>query len=34
MTEFQFYNWIDPIAKNEKKPRYESRKIILNQAQV
>ena len=31
MTEFQFYKQLDPEAK--KKTTYESRTIILNQAQ-
>ena len=33
MTEFKFYNQLDPGTKGQKKPRYESKKMVLNQAQ-
>ena len=33
MTEYQFYNELDPGVKSKKKPRYELRKMILKQAQ-
>ena len=33
MTEFKFYNQLDPGTKDQKKPKYESKKMILNQAQ-
>ena len=33
MTEFKFYNQLDPGTKDQKKPIYESKKMILNQAQ-
>ena len=33
MTEFKFYNQLDPGTKDKKKPRYESKKMVLNQAQ-
>ena len=33
MTEFKFYNQPDPGTKDKKKPRYESRKMALNQEQ-
>ena len=29
----QFYNYLNPRVKSKKKPIYESRKIVLNQAQ-
>ena len=32
MTEFELYNQLDPGAINVKKPRYESEKMVLNQA--
>ena len=33
MTEFKFYNQLDPGKKDQKKPRYESKKMVLNQGQ-
>ena len=33
MIEFELNNQLDPGAINIKKPRYESRKMVLNQAQ-
>ena len=33
MTEFKFYNQLDPGTKDKKKPRYESKKMVLNQVQ-
>ena len=33
MTEFQFYKYLDPGVKSKTKAIYESRKMVLNQAQ-
>ena len=41
MTKIQFYNWLNPGAKNKKKKkkkkkrkkRYESKSMVLNQVQ-
>ena len=33
MTEFKFYNQLDPGKKDRKKPGYESKKMVLNEAQ-
>ena len=33
MTEFKFCNWLDTGTKDKMKPSYESRKMVLNQAQ-
>ena len=33
MREFKFYNYLDPITKDKKKPRYDSKRMVLNQAQ-
>ena len=33
MAEFQFYNELNPRAKNKKKLKYKSRKMVLSQAQ-
>ena len=33
MTKFKFYNLLDTGKKDKKKPRYESKKMVLNQAQ-
>ena len=33
MTEFKSFNQLDPGTKVKKKPRYESEKMVLNQAQ-
>ena len=33
MTEFKFYNQLEPGTKDKKKPRYESKNMVLNQAQ-
>ena len=33
ITEFKFYNQPDPGTKDKQKPRYESRKMVLDQAQ-
>ena len=33
MAELKFYNQLDPGKKDQKKPRYESKKMVLNQAQ-
>ena len=33
MTDFEFYKQLDPERKDKKKPRYESKKTVLNQAQ-
>ena len=33
MKEFQFYNWLGPGTKTKKKLIYESKKMVLNQAQ-
>ena len=33
MTAFQFYKKLDPGGRKKKKPRNESRKMVLNQAQ-
>ena len=33
MTEFQFYNQLDPEVKSKKNPIHESRKMALNQVQ-
>ena len=33
MTEFKLCNWLDPGIKDKKKPRYESRKMVLNKVQ-
>ena len=32
-TELTFYSQLDPATKDKKKPRYESRKMVLDQAQ-
>ena len=32
MAEFKFYNQLDPGTKDQK-PKYESKKMVLNQAQ-
>ena len=29
MTEFEFYNWLDPGTKDKEKPRYKSKKMVL-----
>ena len=33
MAELKFYNQLDAGKKDQKKPRYESKKMVLNQAQ-
>ena len=33
MKEFKFYSLLDPGTKDKKEPRYESRKMVLNQSQ-
>ena len=33
MGEFKFYNQLDPGPKDKKKSKYESRDMVLNQAQ-
>ena len=33
MTDFEFYKQLDSERKDKKKPRYESKKTVLNQAQ-
>ena len=33
IAEFKFYNQLDPGTKDKKKPRHESRKMVLNKAQ-
>ena len=33
MTEFKFYNQLDPETKDKNMPRYESKKMVLNQVQ-
>ena len=33
MTEFKFYNQLEQGTKDKKKPRYESKNMVLNQAQ-
>ena len=33
MTEFKFYNQLDPGKKDQKKPGYKSKKMVWNQAQ-
>ena len=33
MTEYKFYNQLDPQTKDKKKPRFESEKMVLDYAQ-
>ena len=33
MTKFKLHNLLDTGTKDKKKPRYESKKMVLNQAQ-